>query len=133
MRGVLLEVLRGELGPLEGRRRLLDLPGVFEGKTPAAETRERAACVVDLGLQLLRDTERVLAGIDRAELEHGEHIGPLLAIPQHHRRKALQTLLTVRADVALNLGAETLLDRALGALAEPFTSPPTKVLVGKKT
>jgi len=116
MRGVLVGVLAGTMGAVEARRRLMELPGTFEGKTPTAEARERAACVLDLALQLLQDTERALAGVPLDALAHGAYLDESMAQPVSFRRAATQRLLDVRADVALNLGAESLLDRALLAL-----------------
>ncbi len=123
MLGVLSSVAGGEFGPIEARLRLMDLPGKFEGKTPTAESRDRARCFLDLALAWLRDGERLVAGIDPAALAMGDHLQAFLGMPQVQRRDCLDRLLGIRSDVGLNLACETLLDRALLALAPRVASP----------
>ncbi|MDF1839735.1 MAG: hypothetical protein P1V35_17855, partial [Planctomycetota bacterium] len=80
----------------------------------------RARCCLDLLLEIWRDVARAKAGIDPADLAHGDNIEPFLAYSDTGRAHALQVCLQVRQDVSLNLGAETLLDRALlGAAPAP--------------
>ncbi len=113
MRDLLEQWASGKLGSVATRAAVMDLPGKFPGKTPAAEARERAKCFFDLGLEVWRDLGRIVAGIDREQLAHGDCLESFAAYSETDRSRALQVWMQVRQDVDLNLGAETLLDRAL--------------------
>lgn len=113
MRELLVEWASGARGAVATRMAIMELAGKFPGKTPAAESRERARCCMDLLLEIWRDVGRANAGIDRESLAHGDCLDPFLAYSDTRREHALQECLQVRQDVGLNLGAETLLDRAL--------------------
>jgi hypothetical protein len=122
MRELLVQWAGGERGAIATRAAVMELPGRFPGKTPAAEARERARCFLDLGLEVWRDVGRLAAGIDAEDLAHGDCLEPFLAWTDLLRARALDAWLRVRQDVGLNLGAETLLDRAL---LESQIAPPT--------
>jgi DNA polymerase-3 subunit delta' len=121
MRELLLQWAAGQRGAIATRAAVMELPGKFAGKTPAAEARERAQCFLDLGLELWRDSGRLAAGLDPDKLAHGDCLQPFLAYSDTERDSALQVWMQVRQDVGLNLGAETLLDRALlGSSPKPI-------------
>ncbi|MCP5023907.1 MAG: hypothetical protein GY930_19340 [bacterium] len=113
MRDLLVRWAAGELESVATRAAVMELSGKFPGKTPAAEARERAKSFLDLGLEVWRDAGRLDAGIARELLPHGECLDPFVAYSDTDRTRALQVWMQVRQDVNLNLGAETLLDRAL--------------------
>ncbi|MBL4771135.1 MAG: DNA polymerase III subunit [Planctomycetes bacterium] len=113
MRDLLIEWASGQRGAIATRMAVMELKGKFTGKTPAAEARDRARCFLDLGLELWRDTGRLGAGLHPDQLAHGDCLNPLLAYSDTDRSQALQIWMQVRQDVGLNIGAETLLDRAL--------------------
>ena len=122
MLGVLLAVVAGELGALEARNRLMELPGRFEGKTPTAQARVRARCFLDLVLDWIQDGERLRSGLERGALALGPHLDPYLDWDRSRRKGVLEGILGIRADVGLNLACESLLDRALMVLAEGRTA-----------
>ncbi len=110
-------VLTGERGPLQARRAILELDARFEGKTPTAMVRERAACCLDTAIAWLGDAERAATGLDPDQLATGDRLAAWQGIGPRARREVLDAWIEVRQDVGLNLGAEALLDRALMALA----------------
>ncbi|MEZ6004597.1 MAG: hypothetical protein R3F17_05545 [Planctomycetota bacterium] len=119
MRGLLLQRLQGAIGIAEARSRFFEMDGDFPGKTAAAQTRARVACLFDLGLELLRDAERLHAGVPEGELAHNDGVRLLAGLPRSARRALAERWLGLAADVELNLGAETLFDRALLDLPSP--------------
>ena len=96
---------------------LFDLKGTFTGKTAAAQRRTRARIALDIGLELLTDLERALAGVDPRLLPHGLVVGPLAESgrlgDQGARRRIAAVWLQAREDLGLNLSPEGLIDRAL--------------------
>lgn len=99
----------------EVRRALWDLDGEFEGKTPAAQSRNRAAAFLDLGLALLLDAERICAGAKPEDLALGDVAEPLAALTSGDRRRRIEAWMEARQDVALHLAPDGLVDRALAA------------------
>jgi len=100
----------------------MEIDGQYAGKTPAAQTRDRARAFLDMAIRWIGDGERQAAGVPDSDLAFGGSTqragaGILSAIPRN-RRACLAQLLQLRADVELNLGAESLLDRALIALKQ---------------
>jgi DNA polymerase-3 subunit delta' len=96
---------------------LFDLKGDFSGKTAAAQRRTRARIALDVGMELLTDLERAIAGLDPSQLPHGAVAGPLAASGRFSdgaaRRRIAETWLKAREDLGLNLSPEGLIDRAL--------------------
>jgi DNA polymerase-3 subunit delta' len=113
---LLAAVLAGELDPLAACGRLLELPGEFNGQTPAAQTRARARAALDLLGEVLRDGLRACAGVPIAELAHGELVAAAPR-PESAWCSALNEVLALRGEVELNLSPQGILDRALLALA----------------
>lgn len=101
---------------------LFDLKGSFPGKTPAAQRRTRARIALEMGVELLTDLERVIAGMDPRELPHGMVVGPLLESGRFSdgpaRRRIAETWLKALEDLGLNLSPEGLLDRALLSISQ---------------
>ena len=96
---------------------LWDLDGDFPGKTPFVRRRTRAETILDLGLEVLVDVERCVAGAAADTLRHGA-LAAELATHAHIcsasvRRRVGEAWLSAREDLHLNLSPEGLVDRAL--------------------
>jgi DNA polymerase-3 subunit delta' len=130
VRAILEGVLCGALDPMEAAREIGELPGEFPGKTPTARARARTRAALDLALDVLGDLVRLGAGIDPAELAHGD-LAPSaptspggdtdLALSRLGRR--LELCSEARQDVEANLAPDAILERALLAL-EPRAIEP---------
>ena len=124
MRDLLLQSLRGVSGVVETRMALWTLEGDYPGKTAAAEHRSRASAFLDLGLDLMRDEERLAAGAALDDLAHGDVLGDLPRQTEAQRRTRLDRWLAARQDIALNLAPDGLVDRALAAvIPAPLAAP----------
>lgn len=117
MQELIGSALAGSRSASEVAMELFDLKGQFSGKTAAAQRRTRARIALDIGMELLTDLERALAGMDVAELPHGSVAGPLAESGRFSngaaRRRISATWLKAREDLGLNLSPEGLVDRAL--------------------
>lgn len=117
MESLIGEAFGGQRSAGDVAAELFDLKGIFPGKTPAAQRRTRARIALDVGLEVLTDIERTLAGIDPAELPHGQVAGPLAASGRFaqtaSRRRIGAAWMQAREDLGLNLSPEGLMDRAL--------------------
>jgi DNA polymerase III delta' subunit len=120
LRAVLVEALAGERLPFELAAAARELPGEFEGSTETARDRDRARTAIELAMDLLRDVLRRQAGIDPAELPHGD--ASELARGRGPRprdvERALEELSELRADVDRNLQPGALVERALLVLCD---------------
>lgn len=127
MQSLIGEALMGKRTAGDVAAELFDLDGDFPGKTAAAQRRTRARVALETGLEVLTDVERVAAGLNPAELPHGDVAGPLVASgrfgQEAARRKIGAAWLGALEDLGLNLSPEGLLDRAL--LAIPRNTPRT--------
>ena len=98
---------------------LWDLDGDFPGKTPFVRRRTRAETILDLGLELLVDLERCVAGAPADALRHGALAAELAMNARMRsdsvRRRVGEAWLSAREDLHLNLSPEGLVDRALAA------------------
>jgi DNA polymerase-3 subunit delta' len=120
-------VLAGDLDPLAAAAELGDLPGEFGGRTPTARARHRARAILDLALAVLGDLARSAAGVDAADLAHGDlarriragdaeaAVAAEAASPASRARQ-LELCLQARQDVEANLAPDAILERALLAL-----------------
>ncbi|MEO0662453.1 MAG: hypothetical protein AAFZ87_13030, partial [Planctomycetota bacterium] len=125
MQDVLRQVLSGETSAADGARALFELDGDFPGRTASAERRTRARMILDLGLELLTDVERVAAGADPEPLPHGDAAVQILdaagagrapvVADVRGRRGLAEAWLRAREDLDLNLAPEGLVDRVLAA------------------
>jgi len=118
MQRVLASTLAGETSAADAAHELFDLDGDYPGKTASAQRRTRARTILDLGLELLTDLERLAAGADAAALQHGDAAEAVLGGPlgdTSARRRVAEAWLSAREDLNLNLSAEALVDRALAA------------------
>ncbi|MCK6446316.1 MAG: DNA polymerase III subunit delta' [Planctomycetes bacterium] len=111
----------GAADPLETSRALMQIEGEFSGSTPLAQSRDRARTVLDFALAIAADAQRAAAGLRVEELVHGDLVAAL-GPGELDRRSAelgrkLDALLEARADIDKNLDPQSLLDRALLALA----------------
>ena len=117
MQALIASALDGSRSASDVAAELFDLKGKFPGKTPAAQRRTRARIALDVGLELLTDLERALAGVDASDLPHRIVAGPLAESgrlgDRLGRRRIAATWLKAREDLGLNLSPEGLLDRAL--------------------
>jgi DNA polymerase-3 subunit delta' len=123
VRSLLEAGLHGTRPPLLLAAELWELEGAFQGARPTAKARDRARFVLDLGLEVVRDTRRLEAGLPAEELAHGELAATLLTAPEATGvrtalRRAFERLLGCRDDVDRNLGPEPILERALLELAD---------------
>ncbi|QDV06835.1 DNA polymerase III subunit tau [Planctomycetes bacterium Poly30] len=111
------DALLGKRSAGDISRELFELKGEFPGKTPAAERRTRARIALDVGLEVLTDLERAVAGVDPDQLPHGLVAGPIAASGRFSdassRRRIGEAWLRAREDLGLNLSPEGLIDRAL--------------------
>ena len=117
MREALATLARGEQGVAAAAERIWQLEGSFPAKTAAGQRRLRAATLLDVGLELWLDGERAAAGVPLADLVHGEVLATLPPLAAADRERRLEAWFQARQDVALNLGPEALVDRALAAAA----------------
>lgn len=135
MLGILGAAFAGGLSVNEAVAELWEVDGDFPGKTKAAERRTRARAILDLGIDLLVDIERCVAGADPAGLPHGEAAAAVVA-PEggpaggpaggaagrwqrpDARRRIGEAWLAARSDLNLNLSPEGLVERALMATVE---------------
>ena len=127
-RQLLADLITGKRGPIETSHRVWELEGEFGGGTERAKARGRGRAMVDLCLELIADTERVLAGTAPEDLAHGDLVQAMLrAAPGGHLSalaldRATEVLGRCRADLVGNLTPEAVLDRtmlALGGLLAP--------------
>ncbi|MDA0948150.1 MAG: hypothetical protein O2799_06500, partial [Planctomycetota bacterium] len=91
---------------------LLEVEGEFPGRTDRARDRERVRLWLDLGLELVRDLQRLAAGILPEELVHGERLPGSAPAPAALAR-LLEAWLEARADLDLNLNPASVLERVL--------------------
>ena len=114
------EALTGARAAHEVAAELWEVDGDFEGKTAFVRRRVRAETILDLGLGILADAERCLAGGDPDPLRHGRLAaslakgGAFASTPA--RRRMGRAWLEAREDLRLNLSPEGLVDRALASL-----------------
>ncbi len=134
MRALLDLVLRGSVAPTTAAQAFWELDGTFEGKTPKAQERARLRPMLDLAAAVLADFERYACGASASELLHGDLVAgeplPGSVCSSGARVRALETVLTLRADVEANIDPALLLERALlelapGAVRRP-TAPPAR-------
>lgn len=111
---------RGKRPPAVLRAELFDVEGKFSGRTATAQKRSRVTEWLDLLVGILRDHERFLAGLPEERLPLGNWASAIPALPEALRRERLEHVLRARQDVGLNLAPETLLERALTAVAPPL-------------
>ena len=114
------DAFRGQRPPAVLRAELFEVEGKFSGRTATAQKRSRVTEWLDLLVGILRDHERFLAGLPEDRLPLGNWASDLPAIPEALRRDRLDHVLQARQDVGLNLAPETLLERALTAIAPPL-------------
>jgi DNA polymerase-3 subunit delta' len=121
LRDLLVALLTGRSSAFETARAVWELEGEFEGRTAKAIERERLRFVLDFWISVLGDLAAVSAGRPSAAAAHGDLAdvwrGAELARGPAARRRALETLLALRADIDDNIDPPTLLDRACLALA----------------
>jgi DNA polymerase-3 subunit delta' len=117
-RALLADVLTGRRDPLDAARGVWEQEGTFQGRTPSARQRDQARALLDLSLDVVGDLLRHACGQPAATLGHGDLAEPLEP-PPHELvlRRALATLLALRADLERNLDAQVLVDEALLTLA----------------
>lgn len=123
IRAQLVRLLLGERTAYATLAALTALEGEYPGGTPVARERGRARAVLDVGIELLGDLARLAAGADPARLAHGAELDAARAAGLRPRfggpeRSCLEEWLAARQDLEVNLAGETLLDRALHALAD---------------
>jgi DNA polymerase-3 subunit delta' len=117
-RAILCACLAGRLDAFAATAALVEVGGELQGKTAAAKARNAARATIDLGIALVRDSERLAAGVEAARLPHGgalleaglDLVGPA-------PRERLEQALAARQDVDLNLAPDAALERMLLAFA----------------
>jgi DNA polymerase-3 subunit delta' len=123
LRAVTLAVLVGEAPSTTAAAAVWAVEGEFGGKTERAQQRTRVRRVLDTALELVRDRERLRAGLAPAELPHGGVAAELARAAalatRGESRRALHTLLGCRSDLESNVDPQTVLERALLAFAPP--------------
>jgi hypothetical protein len=108
-RAILCACLAGRMDAFAAAAALDEVGGEHQGKT---------AATLDLGIALLRDLERLAAGLDPARLPHGGALlAAGLAATGVGRRERLEQALLARQDVDLNLAPDAALERMLLAFA----------------
>lgn len=117
LRRLVLDVATGAEVPARAAAAVWELEGEFPGKTPFAQRLARAAALLDVGLELWLDLERLAAGADPQDLAHGDVVGGVGPGSPPDRERRLEAWLLARQDVALNATPEALVDRALAAAA----------------
>jgi DNA polymerase-3 subunit delta' len=117
-RAILCACLAGRMDAFAAAAALDEVGGEHQGKTAAAKARHAARATLDLGIALLRDLERLAAGLDPARLPHGGALlAAGLAATGVGRRERLEQALLARQDVDLNLAPDAALERMLLAFA----------------
>lgn len=121
-REVLLGVLGGAVDALEGVTRVMSLEGELGEGTPSALARRRAVGVVDLGAEILRDLERIVAGVAAEGLPHGDVPAPIVEAARGMGcvRRGAECLWRARRELDSNLAPEAVLDRAFAELQRSF-------------
>ncbi len=119
MRALLEQGLEGGADPFALAREVAEIDGDFPGKTAPSRSRARARTFLDLAAALLRDGLRAAAGIDAADLPHGDVATRLALSPNGALDSALERILSARQDVDANLAPDAALERAFLAL-EPL-------------
>ncbi len=126
LRAVLLAAAEGLAPSSTAAAALWAVEGEFEGKTERAEQRARARRVLDTALELVRDGERLRAGLRAETLPHGECAAQLARASalgaRAAARRRLEQLLDLRADLEANVDPQSVVERALLALA-PQAAP----------
>lgn len=92
---------------------LLELPGEFKGRTPKAEERNRVRFLLELGLEVLRDQERLAAGLAGEDVMHAARLQDCPCPSDAARARRLEVWLEGRRDVDLNLNPGGVLERVL--------------------
>ncbi len=119
IRKLLLSAIHGERSPFELASEIEALEGAFEGDRATVRERDRARTVIALAQALLRDVVRSAARLEAAELAHGDVVGPAAGRGALGRvERALDELVSLRADVDRNLQPEAVLERALLVLGQ---------------
>ena len=117
MQVLLGDAFSGQRPALDVATELFDVDGTFPGKTPTAQRRTRAQAILDLGMEMLIDIERLSAGAAPDGLPHGDVVLPAVGAPRmqdaYARRRASAAWIAAREDLGLNLSPEALVERAL--------------------
>ncbi len=92
---------------------LMELPGEFKGRTPKAGERMRVRFLLELGMELHRDQDRMAAGLAPQDLMHGKRLADCPQPPAAARAQRLAAWLQGRRDVDLNLNPGGVLERVL--------------------
>ncbi|MEY2747079.1 MAG: hypothetical protein RL112_2121 [Planctomycetota bacterium] len=117
-RAILCACLAGRLDAFAAAAALDEVEGEHHGKTAAAKARNAARATLDLGIALLRDLERLEAGLEPAALPHGAALLEAeVSSGGGARRQRLEQALLARQDVDLNLAPDAALERMLLAFA----------------
>lgn len=117
MRALIERVLCAELDAFAAASELAEIEGQYFGKTPLSNARQKARTFLDLALEVLRDLARCEAGIDAQSLGHGDLSLRLSGEGHRGASSRLEQCLAARQDVELNLAPESIVERALFALA----------------
>lgn len=127
LRAVLLAALEGLAPSSTAAKALWAVEGEFEGKTERAEQRARARRVLDTALELVRDAERLRAGLSADELPHGACAAQLAQASalrtRAGSRAVLERLLDLRSDLESNIDPQSVVERAVLALAPDQPQP----------
>ena len=99
---------------LAAARSAWEVEAEFNGRTQRMKDRERARTLLDLACSVLADQVRLTAGVDPAELAHGD-VGSVRA-SRAGLERALEDLFTSRSDIERNLDPAAVVDRAFCAL-----------------
>lgn len=92
---------------------LMGLPGEFKGRTPKAGERMRVRYLLELGLELHRDQDRLDAGLHPSKVMHEPVLGDCPCPSAAARAQRLEQWLQARRDLELNLNPVGVLERVL--------------------
>jgi len=125
-RDLLRDLLAGRARAFGGEpaaRRLWELAGAFQGRTQKGVERDRARFVLDLALAVVRDLQRLDAGVAPEVLAHGDLAADLAPLGLARGRRVVDALLEARRDVDRNVDPVAVMDLALLALERPEGRP----------
>jgi DNA polymerase-3 subunit delta' len=118
-RSILESLLAGRTSALDAARDVWEAEGEYQGRTPAARSRDQARAFLDLALDALADLQRGAAGLPAQALAHGDLIAAAHQWDAYRLRAACEQLLVARADLDRNLDPQVAVDLALLALEAP--------------
>ena len=110
---LLAQAFRGAIHAPSLVGELMNLPGEFKGRTPKAGERLRVRFLLELGLEIQRDQERLDAGLSPDSVMYASLLADCPCPSAAARAQRLEIWLQARRDLDLNLNPAGVLERVL--------------------